>query len=148
MAETTPKSQGGEVDFFLQERADMVRLKINPNESVSDFRHRVAGALRGSGHIIEAHEALSGKLYDDPDQGPTGPMTGIFGAVFQTMQGKSYSTDPEQKVGDDIAAGVLAQRGEDPTRSALASIFSLLGPEAGIDLINGMTEKNAKPVQI
>lgn len=59
-----------EIDSFLQERANIVDLKKNQGESVSAYRSRVAGALRANGHIIEAHEALSGKLYVDPDGDP------------------------------------------------------------------------------
>ena len=55
------------------------------------------------------------------------------------MQGREYSpNDPERQIGDDIAAGVLAQRGEDPAKSALAAIFGALGPAAGMDLIEGL----------
>lgn len=67
-------------------------------------------------------------------------MTGILGAVAQMMQGKSYSSDPERKIGDDIASGVIVQN-EDHTKSALSAIFSLLGPETGMDIINGLTAK-------
>ncbi len=66
-------------------------------------------------------------------------MAGIFGAVAQAMQGREYSpTDPERQIGNDIAAGVLAQRGEDPTKSALAEIFGALGPSAGMDLLDAL----------
>ena len=139
MAKLEKIQEQKETDFFLQERANIVGLKRDKDESVSAFRSRVAGALRAKGHIIEAHEALSGKLYDDPEQGPLGPITGIFGAVAQAMQDKSYSKDPEQKVGDDLAVGALVRAGEDPTKAMFASLLSLHGPEASMDVINGLT---------
>ena len=53
------------------------------------------------------------------------------------MRGRDYSPhDPERQIGDDIAAGVVASAGEDPTKRALRSIFEALGPEAGMDFIN------------
>lgn len=145
MAKIEKAQEQQEADFFLQERADIVGLKRNQRESVSGYRSRVAGALRADGHIIEAHEALSGKLYDDPEQGPMGPMAGIIGAVAQAMRGKDYSTDPEQKVGDDLATGVLVQHGRDRGDGAITAIFSLLGPEVGIDIIEGLSKSNSQP---
>lgn len=142
--EKPPEQQ--ETDLFLQERANMVGVARNKRESMTAFRRRVVGTLRTRGHLIEAYEALSGKLYDDPEQGPMGPMAGILGAVAQRMQGISYSSDPEQKMGDDLAAGVLVSRGEDSSKSALAAIFSLLGPKTGMDVIDGLTKpKTERP---
>ena len=124
---------------MANEYAEYLGLKKGEKESDDAFKSRVSGVLRERGSIIEAHEAFSGRRYYDPDQGPTGPMAGIFGAVAQAMQGRDYSpNDPERQVGDDIAAGVLAQRGEDPARSALAAIFGALGPEAGMGLIDAL----------
>lgn len=45
---------------------------------------------------------------------------------------------PERQIGDDIATGVLAQRGEDPTESALAAIFGALGTSAGMDFLDAL----------
>lgn len=74
-----------------------------------------------------------------------GPMAGIIGAVAQTMRGKDYSNDPEQKVGDDLATGVLVQHGRDRGDDAIAAIFSLLGPEVGMDIIEGLSKSNSQP---
>jgi len=129
---------------MAHEYADYLGVKQGKDETEEAFKSRVAGVLRQKGSIIEAHEAFSGRRYDDPEQGPTGPMAGIFGAVAQAMQGREYSpNDPERQIGDDIAAGVLVQRGEDPTKSALATIFGALGPSAGMDLIEGL--RGGKP---
>ena len=70
-------------------------------------------------------------------------MAGIFGAVAQAMQGRDYSpNDPERQIGDDIAVGVLVQRGEDPVKSALAGIFGALGPEAGMDFLDALESRD------
>lgn len=118
--------------------AEYLGVKIGENESQDSFKSRVAGILRQKGSIIEAHEVYSGRRFDDPDQGPTGPMTGILGAVAQALQDKNYSpNDPERQIGDDIASGVIVKAPEDPTKALLKSIFDLLGPEAGMDLLTG-----------
>jgi len=59
----------------------------NKDESPDNYRLRVVGELRARGNFIEAHEAYSGRLYDDPEQGPTGPMAGISGALVQALYG-------------------------------------------------------------
>ena len=102
---------------IAHEYADYLGIKQSEGENEDAFKSRVAGVLKKKGSIIEAHEAFSGRRYDDEEQGATGPMAGIFGAVAQAMQGREYSpSDPERQIGDDIAAGVLAQRGEDPAK--------------------------------
>jgi len=99
----------------------------------------VAEELRRQGHIIEAHEAYSGRRYDDPTQGPTGLMVGIIGAVAQAMQGREYSpNDPERQIGDDIVAGVYVQNKDDGFTEVLRTIFDLLGPSAGMEFLNSM----------
>ena len=124
---------------LAREYAGYYGVTQHEGENDDAFRSRVAGELRKKGNIIEAHEAYSGRRYDDPEQGPTGPMAGIFGAVAQAMQGREYSPhDRERQIGDDIAAGVVAQAGEDPAKAALRAIFDALGPGAGMDLIEGM----------
>lgn len=129
---------------MAHEYADYLGIKQGEGENEDAFKSRVAGVLRQKGSIIEAHEAFSGRRYDDEEQGSTGPMAGIFGAVAQAMQGREYSpNDPERQIGDDIAAGVLAQRGEDPAKSALAAIFGALGTGAGMDLIEGLRGKQS-----
>lgn len=140
MSEKLGKGGKTQIDHFLQERADLVGLTPNLGESVKSYRSRVASELRAKGYIIEAHEAQSGRLYDDPDQGLTGPMTGILGAVAQSMEGVSYSTDPQEQVADDITAGVVKQHGKSKGDSALGTIISLLGPKGGIDLISGLSQ--------
>ena len=85
------------------------------------FRNRVANAIRAQGHIIEAHEAQSNALYDDPDGDA---MTGIFGAVAQAMQGTHYRGDP---IGNDIAAGVVASKKKDSMSDALVVLLAMMG---------------------
>lgn len=124
---------------LAREYAGYYGVTQREGENDDAFRSRVSGELRRQGSIIEAHEAYSGKRWDAEDQGATGPMAGIFGAVAQAMQGRDYSpNDPERQIGDDIAAGVVARAGEDPTRAALRAIFDALGPGAGMDLIEGV----------
>lgn len=85
------------------------------DEGVSAFRHRVAGALREMGHIIEAHEAQTDRLYNDPGNGLLDdPMTGIIGAVAQVTGGIDYgSSDGIQQVGDDMAVGTVVRLPEE-----------------------------------
>ena len=73
------------------------------NESESEFRHRVAEELRQQGCIVEAHEALTNRLYDDDNPQA---LTGIAGAVAKAVQGRDY---PGSQVGSDIAAGTVAK---------------------------------------
>jgi hypothetical protein len=89
-------------------------------ESDYAFGHRVALELRRDGHIIEAHEAESGHLYDDP-QGDA--VTGIMGAVAQTMQGRSYSGD---RINNDYAAGVVASHPRNEAGDAPMVAFAML----------------------
>ncbi|KKQ77225.1 MAG: hypothetical protein UT00_C0017G0012 [Parcubacteria group bacterium GW2011_GWA1_38_7] len=130
---------------LAHEYAGYYGIGMNEGETEDAFKSRVAGTLRERGSIIEAHEAFSGKRWDAEDQGATGPMSGILGAVAQTMQGREYSPrDPERQIGDDIAAGVYVKQGEDPVKSALAAIFDTLGAEAGMSLIDAMTDDKSK----
>lgn len=123
--------------------ADYLGLKQNKDEGDDAFKSRVAGELRKQGRTIEAHEAYSGRHYDDPDQELTGPMTGILGAVAQAMQGKQYSpNNPENPIGDDIAAGVVVKEGKNPTKQALRNIFNALGVEAGMDFLDSTRDKD------
>ena len=91
------------------------------DESDYAFRNRVALVLRAGGHIIEAHEAFNDCLYDDPDGNA---MTGIIGAVAQAMDGRHYSGD---QIGNDIAAGVVAQKPPDTMRDALILMMAMFG---------------------
>ena len=130
---------------LAREYGQYYKIEQRKDEPDYAYRSRVAGELRRQGHLIEAHEAFAGRRYDDPEQGQTGPMSGIFGAVAQAMQGIDYSPhDPERQIGDDIAAGVVVRHGRDPADSALAAIFGLLGPSAGMDLIDTMHRKGKK----
>lgn len=99
---------------ITEQRAKEFGIEVQrEGESDSAFRHRVSGEIRKKGHIIEAHEAMQNKLYNDPDGGDV--MGGIFGAVAQAMQGNPYGKlDGEQQVGTDIAAGIVAKQ---PKRS-------------------------------
>lgn len=93
-------------------------------ESDGAFQARVANTLRRQGHIIEAHEVHSGRLYDDPEGDA---MTGIAGAIAKAMQGKDY---PDDEVGTDIAAGAVITEPEDNTRNALIIMLAMaLGGE-------------------
>lgn len=92
------------------------------DESDGDFRHRVSGAIRDQGHVIEAHEAYQGALYDESDQ----VMTGIFGAVAQTLYG-DYGSHGSSQVGDDIAAGTVMQNPRDDDLGLLAVMAVLMG---------------------
>jgi hypothetical protein len=72
-------------------------------ENAKAFRARISGALREKGHMIEAHEAWTGKYFD---QGDT--SIGILGSVAMKMKGVDFGTDDGTLVGDEIAAGHLA----------------------------------------
>ena len=112
------------------------------SESDYDYRSRVAGILREKGKIIEAHEAFSGRRYDDPNQGPSGPMSGIMGAMAKALHKVEYHPgDPERQIGDDIAAGVVTRFKDDSEEKSLAAIFDLLGPSDGMDTIEAMRKK-------
>ena len=90
-------------------------------EGDSTFRNRVANALRKRGHLIEAHEAQSNALYDDPEGNA---MVGITGAIVQALQGTHYRGDP---IGNDIAAGVVASKKRDKDREAMLLMQILKG---------------------
>jgi hypothetical protein len=81
-------------------------------ETDTAFRERVSGILRQQGRIIEAHEALCNRLYDnDPDGGV---MQGIMGAMAGAMYEKQYSRDGVSQVGDDIAMGGIVSEQRKP----------------------------------
>lgn len=98
---------------------------INPQgegETDEAFRCRVAGELRDLGRIIEAHEAHQDASYDQNDD----VMTGIIGALAQTMQGRNYERSGSRQVGDDIAAGIVARNPKndiDPMAALLAVLM-------------------------
>ena len=89
---------------YTDQRADWFGIpKQQDGESNQTYRDRVASAIRAKGHIIEAHEAQTNALYDDPNGGA---MTGIMGAMAQALEGRNYGGD---QIDNDIAAGVVAQ---------------------------------------
>ena len=107
------------------------------DETDSAYRSRISGVLRAQGRIIEAHEVASGRRYNDPEQGPTGPMVGIMGAVAQALgDRRPYSRNPESQVGDDIAAGVIATHEGSSSERTLAAMFDLFGPAATMDILD------------
>lgn len=71
------------------------------------------------GNIIEAHEAFNNERYEDSQD----VMTGIIGAVAQTMQGVDYGLKGERKVDDDFAAGVVAQQPKEDSTMALLALL-------------------------
>lgn len=92
-------------------------------ESESAFRARISGALRDNGHIIEAHEAATGKLYDDENEIA---MSGITGALAQKMQGVNYRQSGSNQVGTDVAAGCVATNKNPIELSGLRPEFLIL----------------------
>ncbi len=92
-------------------------------ESDAAFRDRISGKLREKGHIIEAHEAYANALYDDPEGSA---MTGIVGVVAQALSGRNYGSSGSRAVGDDIAAGTVANKPRDPARDGLLVAFAML----------------------
>jgi hypothetical protein len=109
------------------------------DESDYDYRSRVAGELRKQKHLIEAHEAFSGRRYDDPDQGEMGPMTGIFGALAMASQGIEFSHNPERQIGDDLCAGIIVQHGN--PNEGLENIFRTFGVEDGMNILDAFSKK-------
>lgn len=109
-------------------------------ESASGFCERIAGELRSRGMLVEAHEALRGRRYDDPaDPGwgdPGSVLTGVAGAIADAAAGGvMHSSDGLHRVGDDIAMGVVATN-RDRSGEAIAAAFALLGPDA-MDFLGG-----------
>ena len=104
---------------YVNMYAEYLGVEQQKGESDDGFRKRIAGILRSSGQIIEAHEVYSGRRYDDPEQGRTGPMAGILGATAQALAGFEYfPNDPERQIGADIAAGVVVSTPRDPLRDS------------------------------
>lgn len=75
-------------------------------ESDFSFRSWVAGALRDAGCIIEAHEAQQDARWDADNGGEV--QTGVMGALAMALHGVDYGRTGETRVGDEIAAGVVA----------------------------------------
>ena len=98
--------------------------EIEPQrEDESDylFRHRIAGALRDMGKLIEAHEAQRDERIEDSDD----VMAGVMGAVAQAVHGIDYGISGIQQVGCDIAAGelVIKPKSKMSPEAALLSIL-------------------------
>lgn len=86
------------------------------SESNQAFKSRVAGVLRDSNMLIEAHEVTQDARWDDPDKGDD-VMGGVIGAMAQALHGVDYGVSGDSQIGADIAAGVIAQD-DTPQRSA------------------------------
>lgn len=99
--------QGTEFTAELARAGDISPQGINEGDSA--FRDRVSGELRARGCIIEAHEALHNQRFDEHG-GETGPMAGIMGAVAVLFSGKNYGSSGSTRVGDEIAADVVARK--------------------------------------
>jgi len=121
------------------------KIKRIRDETDDNYRSRVSGILRGRGNLVEAHEVFSGRRHDDPEQGDLGPITGLFGALAQVLEGKDYSpNDPERQIGDDLAVGIVTRFKDRSAETALATIFGALGPSAGMDFIEATREKRKR----
>ena len=102
------KDEKFDINALARQYGEHYKISQQEDEPNSAYRIRVAGELRQRGKVIEAHEAHSGKRYDDPNQGPMDPMTGIFGAVAQAMQGINYHpSNPERQIDDDLTVGII-----------------------------------------
>jgi hypothetical protein len=110
----------GAMNGITKQRAQEFGIEQQPGESDAAFRTRVSDELRRQGHIIEAHEAYTDALYDDP-QGNA--ITGIVGAVAQEMLDKTYDGNA---VGNDIAAGIVAQAPRYTSSDALLVLMAVL----------------------
>lgn len=106
------------------------------SETDRDFRVRIAGALRARGNVIEAHEVLQGRRYDDPDQGALSVIDGVVGATLSALgQGPRLSSDPQRRMEEEAMLGAVALAPPDPMGEIMARALAL-GP-GGLDLILG-----------
>lgn len=113
-------------EITAQRARDFKLMPQGKNENDYNFRDRIAGELREMGHLIEAHEALQNRLYDDPEAG-TSVVDGVMGAMAQTMSGVNYrARDGEQQCGFDMAAGALVRHSRPPEERKLESAMLLL----------------------
>lgn len=116
------------------------KIPRRDKESNENYRNRVAGELKRIGKPIEAHEAYSGRRYDDPEQGDMGPLTGIIGAVALARAGRNFSpNNPENQIGDDLAMGAITRFKRDDR--TLETLFATLGPSAGMDFLEATRKK-------
>jgi hypothetical protein len=106
------------------------------DEDEPDFRRRIAGELRAEGRVIEAHEVLQGRRYDDPDQGSLSVIDGVAGALLSALgEGPRLSAEPWRRMEEEAMLGALALAPPDPMREVIASALAL-GP-GGVDLLLG-----------
>ena len=142
MAETTNGGSESNSNSELRMYGEYYGVAQEKDETDKAYRSRLAGELRRRGKIIEAHEIASGRRWDDPEQGPTGPMAGIYGAIAQTMQGFEYSPyDSERQVEDDIAAGVVVMQPRDRSGEAILALFDLAGPDAAMEVLDSFARR-------
>ena len=107
--------------------------------SDKDYRIKVSTYLKKEGHLIEAHEAFTGKRYDDPDQGPFGPMSGLIGATAKALQNKEFfPNDLERQLENDAQVGFIVTN-ENGSIEYIQTIFEVFGDE-GMDILLGMQE--------
>jgi hypothetical protein len=133
--ENKEKTEKFDINALAIEYGKHFNIKRDKKESDYDYRSKVAGELRKQGHLVEAHEAFSGRRYDDPDQGTLGPMTGILGAAAKAAQGIEFSpNDYERQIGDDLGAGIIVKNGN--RNKGLENMFKIFGPEGTIDILN------------
>jgi hypothetical protein len=129
-----------DINALAKEYGKYFDIKRNKKESDYDYRSRVSGELKRQGYLIEAHEAFSGRRYDDPNQGKFGPMTGLLGAMAKASQGIEFSHgNYENQIGDDLAAGILIKNQRDD--NGLANLIDILGPDGTIDVIEAFRGK-------
>lgn len=106
-------------------------MKPGDEEGERGFRERVAGELRSAGRVIEAHEVIVGRRYDDPEGGDR-VVAGLYGAAAQALgQGPPIAGDPVRQLGDEFALGVLASAPPNP----LDAMFEAFGPGATMDIL-------------
>ena len=118
------------LNITTQRQAEFGLPPQGRSETDTAFRHRIAGALRQAGHLVEAHEAQQNCLYDDPAN-PM-PMLGIAGALAQALQGRVYSPhNGVNQVGDDIAAGgyVVCAPSKESKAQLLLLLMLLMGDD-------------------
>lgn len=63
------ESKDFDINSLAIQYGEYYKIDRRENESDHMYRSRVAGELRGRGKLIEAHEAISGRRYDDHYQG-------------------------------------------------------------------------------
>lgn len=104
-------------DVTKSHAADFGLPPQEPNESDSNFRHRIAGALRDKGCIVEAHEAQNNCRFDDPEGGAA-VTSGLRGAMAMAMANTTYGQHGPSLVGCEMAAGIVVSAPKKPDVSA------------------------------